>query len=157
MQGLPHKRGFLNHIRGAQIFLCLRQAVAQQVLLFHRRNVIRRPETIVHPVFQSGFQFSGQHLRRGANPRGRSGIQGCLAFWSQKKRPPKNIPSAITKKMTERMRPSAKPAFPPCLRAAGERNSFFSNKSLISKRKYPQKTIAERRSHTTGTPKAAQR
>ena len=80
MQGLPHKRGFLHHIRGAQIFLCLRQAVAQQVLLFHRRNVIRRPETIVHPVFQSGFQFSGQHLRRGANPRGCAGIQGCLAL-----------------------------------------------------------------------------
>ena len=70
LQGIPHEGGFLDHVRSAQIFLRLHQAIAQQVLPLHRGNVAGRPETVVHLVLQRGLQFPGQHLRRGANPRG---------------------------------------------------------------------------------------
>ena len=51
--------------------------------------------------------ISGVAQIRAAAPESRD----AWRFWSQKKRPPKNIPSAITKKMTERMRPSAKDVY----------------------------------------------
>ena len=175
-EGLPHKR----YYGGCEYVDVVEEiAIERACKLFGAKYANVQPHSgaqantaVYFALLQPGDTVMGMSLAHGGHlthgsPDNISGVAQIRAaapesrdawrFWSQKKRPPKNIPSAITKKMTERMRPSAKPAFPPCLRAAGERNSFFSNKSLISKRKYPQKTIAERRSHTTGTPKAAQR